>query len=243
MPKRNLLLIGSSSALGIEYIKIYGLNYEKIICHYRSNNNDLNKIMEGNKTKYIPIKADLNQKQYLDQLIYFLQNLTIDLHEVVFLAAPRNNINRFTKIKWENEFIDNLNIQLGSSIKILQTILPKMVKLKSGKILFILSSVTHNKPPKGMSDYIISKYAVLGLMKSLAAEYAGFGLSINSISPSMLDTDFLENIPTMVKEMEASNHPKGRIGDPSDILPAMEFLLSEKSNFITGQNILINGEG
>ena len=77
----------------------------------------------------------------------------------------------------------------------LKYILPFMKKNKYGKILTILSSVTIGQPPGHMSSYVTSKYALLGLLRSLAAEYSKYKICINSISPGMINTKFLNEIP------------------------------------------------
>ena len=96
-------------------------------------------------------------------------------------------------------------------------------------------------PPKFLSPYITVKYALLGLMKSLAVEYAGKGITINAVSPDMMETKFLSGIPELVIEQNAKNNPLGRNLTVDDVIPAFEYFLSEKANVVTGQNIGITG--
>ena len=63
----------------------------------------------------------------------------------------------------------------------------------------MLTSCTTNIPPKYLASYVTSKYALLGLVKALSNEYADKGIRINGISPSMIETKFLENIPLIYK--------------------------------------------
>ena len=116
-----------------------------------------------------------------------------------------------------------------------------MVKAKNGKIVFVVSSVASGQSPAFMSDYVTSKYALLGLMKALASEMAAHHVCLNAVSPSLTETVFLKNIPELAIEMSAEKNPMKRNAQVKDVVGMISFLLSEKADFITGQNILISG--
>jgi 3-oxoacyl-[acyl-carrier protein] reductase len=94
--------------------------------------------------------------------------------------------------------------------------------------------VVHGVPPKFMAGYTVVKYAQLGLMRSLAAEYAATSVRINAISPSMVDTQFLNDLSELAVEMSASSNPLGRNAKTSDLLGPFELLLSTASDYIHG---------
>ncbi len=85
------------------------------------------------------------------------------------------------------------------------------------------------------------EYALLGLMKALSVEYADRGIMVNGISPSMMETKFLKDVPELIVQQAAMNSPFGRNLLVEEIVPAFEFLLSEGGDRITGQNIVISG--
>jgi 3-oxoacyl-[acyl-carrier protein] reductase len=78
-------------------------------------------------------------------------------------------------------------------------------------------------------------------MKSLAVEFAPFGVTVNSVSPSMTDTDLIANVPKKNKLLFAAQTPIKRLALPEDVAHAVNFLISENSGFITGQTIRVNG--
>ena len=114
-----------------------------------------------------------------------------------------------------------------------------MAKNKFGKIVVMLTSYTTNIPPKYLASYVTSKYALLGLVKALANEYSDKGIKINGISPSMIETKFLQSIPELIVKQNAMNSPTGSNLSVDDVIPMFKFLLSDESNSITGQNIAI----
>ena len=104
----------------------------------------------------------------------------------------------------------------------------------------MLTSCTINIPPKYLASYVTSKYSLLGLIKALSNEYADKGIRINGISPTMIETKFLSNVPELLVKQNAMNSPTGRNLAVDDVIPLFEFLLSNQSNSITGQNIAIS---
>jgi 3-oxoacyl-[acyl-carrier protein] reductase len=158
--------------------------------------------------------------------------------EIVHLPALRLIYERFTKFDWDR-FETDLAIQVESAVVLLQRFLPKMAKLPRAKVLFVLSSVVHGVPPKFMSMYTMIKYAQLGLMRALAAEYASTSVRINAISPGMVETRFLQDIADVAVQMSASANPQGRNAKPDDLLGGIEFLLSPASDYIHGIDVPI----
>jgi 3-oxoacyl-[acyl-carrier protein] reductase len=116
-----------------------------------------------------------------------------------------------------------------------------MAALKRGRVITVLSSVVLGVPPKALTQYTSVKYALLGLMKALASEYADKKITINCISPSMIDTKFLSLINERVVELAAETHPLKRNAKVSDVIPSLLMLMSEDAEYINGVNLPITG--
>jgi len=159
---------------------------------------------------------------------------------VVHLPGLKLVYERFTKYDWEH-FQSDLAVQLRSAVVLLGRLLPPMAKLPSARVVFLLSSVTRGTPPKFISMYTVVKYAQLGLMRSLASEYGGTGLSINAVSAGMVETRFLDNVPTIVRELSAAASPKKRNATAGEVASAIAFLLSPAAAYIHGVDLPVNG--
>jgi 3-oxoacyl-[acyl-carrier protein] reductase len=157
---------------------------------------------------------------------------------IVHLPALRLSYERFTRFDW-SRFQTDLAIQIESIVILLKRFLPKMAKLPRARVIFMLSSVVHGVPPKFMSMYTTIKYTQFGLMRALAAEYAASPVRINALSPSMVETQFLQDIAEVAVQMSAVSNPLGRNAVPSDLIGAFELLLSPASDFIHGVTIPI----
>jgi 3-oxoacyl-[acyl-carrier protein] reductase len=159
---------------------------------------------------------------------------------MVHLPGLKLVYERFTKFNWDH-FTRDLEIQVHSAVILLKRFLPAMAKHGSSRVVFVLSSVTRGVPPKFLSMYTIVKQAQLGLMRALASEYADAGVCVNAVSPGMVETRFLDNIPGTVKEMSAAAIPRRRNARPDDVVDAIEFLLSPKADYITGIELPVTG--
>ncbi|NYT81771.1 SDR family oxidoreductase [Alcaligenaceae bacterium] len=96
---------------------------------------------------------------------------------------------------------------------------------------------------RSSASYIAAKSAVLGFTKALAREVASLGITVNSVSPGLIDTEMLRSTVTSSGAMEAAaaGIPLGRIGTVADVASAVDYLVSEEAGYITGGVIDVNG--
>jgi NAD(P)-dependent dehydrogenase (short-subunit alcohol dehydrogenase family) len=121
--------------------------------------------------------------------------------------------------------------------------IPAMLRSGGGAIVNNSSAAGHLGFP-GASVYVASKWAVIGLTKTAALEFARQGVRVNSVSPGPIQTEMFdrafEGRTDMKKSIEAQN-PIGRVGTPEEIASAVLWLSSPGAAFTTGQDILIDG--
>jgi NAD(P)-dependent dehydrogenase (short-subunit alcohol dehydrogenase family) len=95
----------------------------------------------------------------------------------------------------------------------------------------------------GVSPYIASKHAVMGLTRSAALDYAKQGIRINAVNPGLIATEMMDRFSSeyLTLEQFASSVPTGRMGKPEEIASTVVFLCSDAASYITGQPIVIDG--
>lgn len=93
----------------------------------------------------------------------------------------------------------------------------------------------------GMSPYIASKHAVMGLTRSAALDYAKQGIRINAVNPGIIATDMMDRLADGNPDQMASIVPMGRLGQAEEIAATVVFLCSDAASYITGQPIVIDG--
>lgn len=238
--KKILFVTGASSDVGNALIKKVSDRYQVIWAHYCNSQERLNELKNEYGEKIVPIQADFsNRKSTQDLIGKIIESGNFPDH-IVHLSSPKTFNQRFQKCMWE-DYQKGMDTSLQSIITILQAFLPHMVKKKYGKVVFMLTDCVIGRPPRFQSPYVVVKYALLGLMKSLAVEYMGKGITVNGVSPDMIETRFLSNIPELVVEQNAQNSPLGRNLTVNEVVPAFEYFLSDGADVVTGQNIGVTG--
>ena len=121
-----------------------------------------------------------------------------------------------------------------------QAVIPDMQAAGWGRIVN-LSSASAQQGTKLLSHYAASKGGIAALTRTLAMEFAGQGITANSISPSFIDTPMRFEAPASDFEAAVAATPMKRAGQPADIAEAVSFLASEGAGYITGQMLSVNG--
>lgn len=237
---KTLLILGASSDIGIAVISQLASEFDTIVAHYRSSVETLSQLKVQLGDKLHLIRADFSSHAQTKDFITQVSEIATPTHILHLPAATFKNQN-FHKSSWDDAQLD-FDVSVRSIYETLQYFIKPMSKLGQTKIVFMLSSVTA-VPPKFLVNYTLVKTALLGLMKSLAVEYASKGITINAVSPSMIETKFLKDVPTMLVEQSAASNPIGRNATVEDVLGIIALLLSDQSSYMTGQNIVISGGG
>jgi len=113
---------------------------------------------------------------------------------------------------------------------------PGMVAAGYGRVVSIGSSAGVTGGAKSVAAYAASKGGVMALAKSIATQYAAAGITSNTLAPSLIDTDMIENLRDLSDRI-----PVGRLGTPQDVADLVAFLCSSHAGYITGEVIDING--
>ncbi len=133
-----------------------------------------------------------------------------------------------------------INTNLNAAFYCTQLAVKDMAKSRYGRIISI-SSVVGLVGNAGQCNYSASKAGIIGFTKSVAREYAGRGITANAIAPGFIDTGMTGILKPEVKDGILKSIPVGRIGDPEEVARAVSFFASEKSAYITGQTLAVDG--
>jgi acetoacetyl-CoA reductase len=143
---------------------------------------------------------------------------------------------KMSKADWD----DVINTDLNSVFNCTRHVINGMIERKFGRIINI-SSVNGQKGQFGQTNYSAAKAGVHGFTKSLALEVAKNGVTVNTISPGYIATEMVMAVPENIRGQIVAQIPVGRLGFIEEVAEAVSYLLSEKSSFITGANLSING--
>ena len=133
-----------------------------------------------------------------------------------------------------------LNINLKGSFLCSQQAAKQMMKQKSGAIVNI-ASIVGVMGNFGQANYSASKAGVIGLTKTLAREVASRGIRVNAVAPGFIDTEMTRVLDESVRQSLIEQIPMAKLGLPEDVARCVAFLVSDRSSYITGQVISVNG--
>jgi len=140
----------------------------------------------------------------------------------------------------EIDFDNIIDVNLKGVFNCCKAVIPSMVSRGAGKIINI-SSMWGQVGASCEVAYSAAKAGVIGLTKALAKELAPSGITVNAIAPGLIETNMNSNLSIEELSDFVSTIPVGRMGSADEIAAAIEFLASDKADYITGQVLGING--
>ena len=140
----------------------------------------------------------------------------------------------------EEDFDSVINTNLKGTFNCIKFVSKSMIKNRYGKIINI-SSISGVAGNPGQANYAASKAGIIGLTKSVAKELAKRNINVNAIAPGFIMTEMTDVLGDKVKENILSQIPLKRFGTPQDVAELAAFLASDKSSYITGQVINLDG--
>jgi acetoacetyl-CoA reductase len=134
-----------------------------------------------------------------------------------------------------------INTNLGSLFNVTRQVIEGMRERKFGRIVNI-SSINGQKGQLGQCNYAAAKAGEIGFTKSLAAEGARVGITVNAICPGYINTEMVQAVPKDVLEKNILPQiPIGRLGEPEEVARCVVFLASDDAGLITGATLSANG--
>ncbi len=140
----------------------------------------------------------------------------------------------------EEDYDKVLNVNLKGAFNTIRHLSKQFLKQRSGKIINI-SSVSGVLGNAGQANYSASKAGLIGLTKSVARELAVRGICVNAVAPGFIDTEMTQAMPEKTREAAVAAVPMARMGSCDDIAQTVVFLAGNKSDYITGQVICVDG--
>ena len=140
----------------------------------------------------------------------------------------------------DEEWFDVIDTNLNSLYRLSKACLRGMSKARWGRIVNI-SSVVGSMGNAGQTNYSATKAGVGGFTRSLAKELGPRNITVNAVSPGFIDTDMTKKLPEASKQAILSQVPLNRLGSAEEIAAVVNFLVGDGGNYITGENIHVNG--
>ena len=236
------LIVGGTGGIGKQ--ACLGLAREgfDIIIHYYNNEEAARKIQEEIrqlKRKAEIVRADIKNEEESGALAAFVQRKFGYLTAMVNCATSGVAGIRFEELEW-SDIQKHIDINIKSNFFLLKHLIPLFNERKYGKVILMTTQAVET-PNGDWLNYITAKAALQGFGRSLAVELASKGIRVNLVSAGMTETELIADIPEKVRLVTAAKAPLRRLARPEDIAAGIVFLASEKSDYMTGETLRING--
>lgn len=133
-----------------------------------------------------------------------------------------------------------IDVNLSSCFNMCRAVIENMRNNQFGRIISV-SSINALAGQIGQTNYSASKAGIIGFTKALALESASKGITVNCVAPGYIKTDMMKTVPSSILETIINATPVKRLGSPEEVARAVMFLIDDRSGFITGETLSING--
>ena len=236
------VVTGAGRGLGRAIAEELGSGGAKVVVNYSRSKEPAEEVVEGisggDEDRAVAIQADVSDAEQASRLI----EETIERYGRIDILVNNAGINvdKTMKKMEVDDWNTVVQVDLNSCYYTVRAAMSHMLEQESGTIVNV-SSFVGQTGNFGQANYSAAKAGIIGFTKSIALEFARYGITANAICPGFVDTDMLGGVPEdVVKERILPKIPLGRIGSPQEVAKAVRYLVVD-GDYITGQTLNING--
>ena len=239
--KKIALVTGGTRGIGKKVAEKFAKEGYNLVLNYVSDNTDINSVIDSfkeYKNEVILVKADVSKFNECENLV----KEAIEKFGKIDVLVNNAGITKDGLIAMmkEDAFDRVIDVNLKGTFNMTRNVVPYMMKKRCGNIVNI-SSVVGVAGNAGQSNYAASKAGIIGFTKSLAKELAPRNIRVNAVAPGFIDTDMTSVLTDKVKDNIYSQIPLKRMGEAEEVANVVYFLSDDKSSYITGQVINVDG--
>ena len=235
--KRTAFITGGTQGIGKAIVeKLIDQEY-KVVIGFRSQKtkaNDMVKNINSLNGEAVAMYCDITSRSSIQEVVAKIKHIDILINN-----AGISQSKDFLDIT-DEDWNQMININLRGAFLCSQEVIPSMLKRNWGRIINI-TSIGGQWGGINQVHYASSKAGLTGLSMSLARLYSGKGITSNSISPGIIETEMTSWIKNEDKQTLTQDIPVGRFGLVEEVAEVVSFLASDASGYITGQTINVNG--
>jgi len=235
--KRTAFITGGTQGIGKAIVeKLIDQDYKVVIgfMSQKTKANDMVKNIDSLNGEAVAMHCDISSRSSIQEVVAKIKHIDILINN-----AGISQSKDFLDIT-DEDWNQMININLRGAFICSQEVIPSMLKRNWGRIINI-TSIGGQWGGVNQVHYASSKAGLTGLTMSLARLYSGKGITSNSISPGIIETEMTSWIKDKDKETLTQDIPVGRFGLVEEVAEVVSFLASEASGYITGQTINVNG--
>ncbi len=234
---KTALVTGASGAIGSEIVR--ALHAQGATVAISGTRKDaLDKLASELSARVHVLPCDLTDNAMVEKLVPDAE-AKMDRLDILVANAGINKDNLFVQLS-DQDWDQVLAVNLTATFRLTRAAVRSMMRRRWGRVIGITSVVGFTGNP-GQGNYTASKAGIVGMMKSVAAEYAKRNVTANCIAPGIIDSPMIDRLNDKQREAILSRVPAGKLGTGRDVAAAAAYLASEEAQYVTGQTIHVNG--
>jgi 3-oxoacyl-[acyl-carrier protein] reductase len=241
MHEKTCVVTGSSQGIGRAIATQLGENECEVVINYRSSEDAAEETVDRIEQaggSAIAVQADVTDIDAVERMRDAAHE-TFGSVDVLVNNAGINQDVVFDEMSHE-QWDTVLDVHLDGAFHCTQAFYDDIADAEEGRLINI-SSIVGKGGNFGQANYATAKAGMFGFTRTLALELAPTGSTANCVAPGFISTRMVEELPERVKETVRDDTPLNRLGEPREVAEIVTFLASERSSFVTGEVIDVNG--
>ena len=237
------IVTGASGGIGAEIARSLATKGYAVAINYFRNEQRAAEVVASIQSSggtALAVQGDVRQQNDIAAALSAVRKGLGEPTLLVNVATGELEQRPFSELAWA-DFQHHLEYQVKAVAEFCQAVYPGMKEAGGGSIVNVLSQVTGGQPPPRMADYVTAKWALAGLSRALAAEWAEDRIRVNMVSPGLVQTALTQHYHDRVFKMEASRTPLKRLATARDVALAVTYLAGDDASFLTGVNLFVSG--
>lgn len=236
------LILGATGGIGAATALKFVENAYDVILHYNVNltkARNLKHELEKLGAKVVTVQGDIREPETIQKLYESSRRFSLHINAIVNAATIGLPTVDWEDLEWDmmQKLID---INIRCSFLLAKRFL-SMMKHESSACFVFVSTQSVESPTPNWMHYITAKSALVGMAKSMAIDFAKWGVRVNIVSPGMTETDLIADVPQKARLLIEAKCPRHRLAQPIDVANAIYFLASKEADYLTGETIRVNG--
>ncbi len=237
------LITGGGRGVGAATARLLAARGAKVIVNYLRNTATAEQVVAeiiaaGGVAR--TVQANVQDAQQVAHLVAEAQAVYGHIDILVSNAPTSFFPNSLLKMTWE-QFSQPVVEELKAAFELTKTVVPSMLERRYGRLIYVASNMAKRPSFPGGIAISTSKASLVAFVKYVAQEFGPYGITANTVSPSMVETDLSSGMPAQAKQQAAAMTPLGRIAQPEDIARVIAFFADDDSGFMTGTYAPVNG--
>jgi 3-oxoacyl-[acyl-carrier protein] reductase len=165
------------------------------------------------------------------------RKLDVLVHSPALPLVPE----KVLELDWSRDVEPQMAVNAAGFLNVIQG--ANRLLVADSRVIVLLTDGLFHTPPVQMGAYLAAKGALWGLVRAVAKELRSRGVRVNTVSPSMVDTELLGNYHQRAREIFAQDHPLGRLATADEVAAVITAIATEAGSYLHGTNIIVNGGG